>query len=200
LFRAGRKNYKSVRGGGANSAVRATAASPRRPWWNFSLMMSKPSIRIDLFREQRREFMKSFNWQDFLRRHPIFSSLTEAEIANLLRAEVAQERVYPQAAVILKEGEVGDSVFLIGAGSVQVTLWGTTGPLIPLAVLHAGEIFGEMAVLERKPRAATVVAREDCVLLEVAGEEIRTLLEIHPELQVKLYTVVRDRLKQASPQ
>jgi CRP/FNR family transcriptional regulator len=69
-----------------------------------------------------------------------------------------------------------------------------------LAILQADEIFGEMAVLERKPRAATVVAREDCFLLEVAGEEIRKLLEAHPEMQVKLYTVVRDRLKQASPQ
>jgi CRP/FNR family cyclic AMP-dependent transcriptional regulator len=144
--------------------------------------------------------MKSFNWQDLLREHPIFSSLTEAEIADLLRDEVSQERVCPRAAVILREGEVGDSVFLISSGSVQVSLWGTRGPLIPLAVLHAGEIFGEMAVLERKPRAATVVAREDCVLLEVAGEEIRRLLEAHPEMQVKMYTIVRDRLRQATPQ
>ncbi len=142
--------------------------------------------------------MKSVNWQDLLQRHPIFASLSEAEIAQLLRDEGSHERVSPQATVILREGEGGDSVFLIGAGSVQVTLWGTRGPLMPLAVLQAGDIFGEMAVLERKPRAATVVAREECVLLEVAGEALRTLLEAHPEIQVKLYTVVRDRLRQAS--
>jgi CRP-like cAMP-binding protein len=153
-----------------------------------------------MFIEQRREFMKSFNWQDLLRKHPIFSSLTEAEIANLLRDEVSQERAYPQATVILREGEEGDSVFLISSGSVQVTLWGTRGPLISLAILQADEIFGEMAVLERRPRAATVVAREDCLLLEVAGEEIRRLLEAHPEMQVKMYTIVRDRLRQASQQ
>ena len=142
--------------------------------------------------------MKSVNWQDLLQRHPIFASLSEAEIAQLLRDEGSHERVSPQATVILREGAGGDSVFLIGAGSVQVTLWGTRGPLMPLAVLQAGDIFGEMAVLERKPRAATVVAREECVLLEVAGEALRTLLEAHPEMQVKLYTVVRDRLRQAS--
>jgi CRP-like cAMP-binding protein len=104
--------------------------------------------------------------------------------------------VYPQDTVILKGGEVGDSVFLISSGSVQITLQGTEGPSRPLATVQAGEIFGEMAVLERQPRSATVVASESCVLLEVAGEEIRHLLEAHPEMEVKLYTVVRDRLRQ----
>jgi CRP-like cAMP-binding protein len=144
--------------------------------------------------------MKSFNWQNLLRSHPVFSSLNEEEIASLLRDEVSQERVYSPGTVILRGGEVGDSVFLISSGSVQVTLWGTGGPLFPLAILQAGEIFGEMAVLERKPRAATVLAKEDCLLLEVAGEEIRNLLEAHLEMQVKMYTIIRDRLRQASEQ
>jgi CRP/FNR family transcriptional regulator, cyclic AMP receptor protein len=149
-----------------------------------------------MFLEQRSESMKSFNWQPLLRSHPIFSSLTEAEIANLLRDEVSHERVYPPDTVILREGEVSDSIFLISSGSVQVTLRGTGGPLRSLAILQAGEIFGEMAVLERRPRSATVVAREQCLLLEVAGEEIRKLLAVHLEVQVKLYTLVRDRLRQ----
>ena len=144
--------------------------------------------------------MKSFNWQNLLRSHPIFSSLNEEEIASLLRDEVSQERVYPQGAVILSGGGVGDSVFLIRSGSVQITLGGTGGPLFPLGILQAGEIFGEMAVLERKPRSATVLAKEDCLLLEVAGEEIRNLLEAHLEMQVKMYTLIRDRLRQASQQ
>jgi CRP/FNR family cyclic AMP-dependent transcriptional regulator len=144
--------------------------------------------------------MKSFNWQNFLRSHPVFASLSEEEIANLLRDEVSQERVYPQGIVILRSGEVGDSVFLIGSGSVQVTLWEIRGPLFPLAILRAGEIFGEMAVLERRPRSATVLAQENCLLLEVAGKEIRKLLEAHLEMQVKMYTIIRDRLRQASQQ
>jgi len=149
-----------------------------------------------MFLERRSESMKSFNWQTLLRSHPIFSSLTEAEIANLLRDEVSHERVYPPDTVILREGEVSDSIFLISLGSVQVMLRGTGGPLRSLAILQAGEIFGEMAVLERRPRSATVVAREQCLLLEVAGEELRKLLAAHLEVQVKLYTLVRDRLRQ----
>ena len=140
--------------------------------------------------------MKSFNWQNLLHSHPIFLSLTEEEIAHLLKDEVSHERVYPPDTVILREGEVSDSVFLLSSGSVQVTLGGTRGPRRSLAILQTGEIFGEMAVLERKPRSATVVAREKCLLLEITGEEIRKLLEAHPEMQVKLYTEVRDRLRQ----
>lgn len=117
-------------------------------------------------------------------------------MAHLLTDEVSHERVSPPGAVILRGGAGGDSMFLIGLGAVEVTLWDTGGPLLPLALLHAGDIFGEMAVLERRPRAATVVARESCVLLEVAGEELRNLLEAHPEMQVTLYTIVRDRLRQ----
>lgn len=139
--------------------------------------------------------MTSFNWQNLLRSHPIFSRLHEEELANLLRDEVSQERVYPHGTVILRGGEVGDSVFLIHSGSVQVLLGGTEGPLVSLAVLQGGEIFGEMAVVERRPRSATVLARENCLLLEIAGEEIRKLLVVHPEMQVKLYTVIRDRLR-----
>jgi CRP-like cAMP-binding protein len=144
--------------------------------------------------------MKSVEWQNFLRSHPIFSSLNEEELAYLLQDEVSQERVYPQGSIILRGGEAGDSMFLLRSGSVQVTLGGAGEPRFSLATIQAGEIFGEMAVLERRPRSATVLAREECLLLEIAGEEIRRLVEAHLEMQVKMYTIIRDRLKEASQQ
>lgn len=140
--------------------------------------------------------MKSFSWQSLLRPHPLFVSLPHEEIESLLGDEGSQERRYSQDAVILHEGEVGDSIFLIGSGAVQVTLRGTGGPVTLLAVLEAGDIFGEMAVLEHTPRSATVSAKEECVLLEITGERIRALLDAHPRMQVVMYTLVRDRLKQ----
>jgi CRP-like cAMP-binding protein len=144
--------------------------------------------------------MKSFDWQNFLRSHPVFSSLSEEELAHLLQDEVSQERICPQGSIILRGGETGDSMFLLRSGSVQVTLGGAGEPRFSLATIQAGEIFGEMAVLERRPRSATVLAREECLLLEIAGEEIRQLMEAHLDMQVKMYTIIRDRLKQASQQ
>ncbi len=140
--------------------------------------------------------MQSFPWQSLLRSHPLFVSLPREELESLLGDEGSRERHFPPDAAILHEGEVGDSIFLVGSGAVQVTLRGTGGPVTLLAVLQAGDIFGEMAVLEHTPRSATVSAKEECVLLEIAGERIRALLEAHPRMQVVMYTLVRDRLRQ----
>jgi CRP-like cAMP-binding protein len=144
--------------------------------------------------------MKSFNWPDFLGGHPLFSGLTEAEVAQLLKDEASEERAYPPDSVILREDEFGDSLFLIGSGSVQVARQGTAGQPVPLAGLKAGEFFGEVAVLERRPRSATVTAEEDCLLLEVRGEEFRKLLEAHPDMRSKVRAKMGERLGQPGRQ
>ena len=143
--------------------------------------------------------MKAFNWQDFLAQHPVFSSLTQGEVAQLLKA-ASQERAYPQGGVVVREGESGDSFFLIGAGSAQVTLQGPDGQPNSLAVLKAGEFFGEVAVLERRPRSATVTAKKSCRLLEIKGEEFRSLLAAHPDMRSKVYTKLSERLGRPNQQ
>ena len=143
--------------------------------------------------------MKAFNWQDFLARHPVFSSLTQGEVAQLLKT-ASQERAYSQGSVVVREGESGDSLFLIGRGSAQVTLQGPDGQPSPLAVLKAGDFFGEVAVLERRPRSATVTATKRCRLLEIKGEECRSFLAVHPDMRSKVYAKMNERLRQSSPQ
>lgn len=134
---------------------------------------------------------KSFNWQDLLKGHPVFSSLAETEIACLLTDEASREKSCIRDDLIVRTGEPDDSFFLIGAGSVQVTMLGTS-----VAVLQAGDFFGEIAVLERRPRSASVTAREQCTLLEIAGEAFRQLLASHPDIDAKLRTTASMRLSQ----
>jgi hypothetical protein len=141
----------------------------------------------------RRKAMKSFHWSDLLREHPIFSSLSEEEITLLLRDDVSLEKNYAPDSIILRQGDTGDSIFLLGSGSVQVTVSNT-----PVAVLDKGEIMGEIAVLERKPRSATVTAREHCVLLEIGGEEFRKLLAAHTDIHTKVQAKMSARLNQAN--
>lgn len=142
--------------------------------------------------------MKSFNWEALITPHPTLSDLSLKEITQLLGDQNSQERVYPPGSEILREGEHGDSVFLIGSGSVQVVLRGGEGQEIPLSVLHQGELFGEMAVLERKPRSATVVARETCTLLEITGQAFLALLKEHTDIHAKILAQMHRRLAQAS--
>jgi CRP-like cAMP-binding protein len=139
--------------------------------------------------------MKSFDWPNLLRGHPIFSSLTEEEGSQLLRDEVSQEKVYSPGSVIVREGEGGDSLFLVGSGAVQVVMRGPEGQDVPLAVLGAEEFFGEVAVLEGRPRSATVTALEQCLLLEIKGEEVRRLLQAHPDIHSQVHAKMSARVR-----
>jgi voltage-gated potassium channel len=121
--------------------------------------------------------MKAFPWRTLLQGHPLFAALSEEDILCLLTDEASHERAAATDDLIVRAEDPGDSLFLIGVGSVQVTIWGTA-----VAILHPGDIFGEIAVLERKPRSASVTARESCTLLEVEGEVFRQLLDAHPEM------------------
>jgi CRP-like cAMP-binding protein len=147
---------------------------------------------------------KTFAWESFLRKHVIFSGITEAQLKPLLqlllRDEVSSERKYTQGSVLLEEGELGDSIFLLGLGSVQVTVRGTDGYETALSVLKQGEFFGEMALLDEKPRAATVRAKESCVVLEIKGEEFRHILQQYHEVEAKILLKLSERLRNTNEQ
>lgn len=135
---------------------------------------------------------KSFDWRGLLKSHSIFSRLSETEVARMLKDEVSQERTCARDVLIVKAGETGDSLFLIGAGSVQVTVSGN-----PIAVLGQGDFFGEIAVLEGRMRSASVTAREPCTVLEIAGETCRQLFTAHPEIEARVRATASMRLSQS---
>ena len=139
--------------------------------------------------------MKKFNWKEFMRTHPLFSSLNEMEIEEVLQEELSEEKELSQGALIVDEGEVKDTIFLIGSGSVQVVLTEKGGNETSLSVLRKGEIFGEMAVLDKRPRSATVKANEKCILLEVKGQEFLKILGDHPDLEFKILLKLSERLR-----
>jgi CRP/FNR family cyclic AMP-dependent transcriptional regulator len=144
--------------------------------------------------------VKTFDWADLLRRHPIFSALAADEIQWLLQDDVSDERSYPAGTPIIHVNEVGDSLFLVGAGAVEVVLPLGGDKRVSLAVLRKGEIFGEMAFLEGRPRSATAVVWEACVLLEMRGRAFRRILDAHPEVEMKVLLKVSERLRQANEQ
>jgi CRP-like cAMP-binding protein len=148
--------------------------------------------------------VKNFNWKDLLGQHSLFESLDSKEveriIAHLLDDKVSEEREYSDGKIIVREGEPGSSVFLVGRGSVQVLLEGENGADTPIATLRQGEFFGEMALIEKKPRAATVKTKESCVLLEIKGQEFLKLLDEHKDVESKMLLKLSERLRHANDQ
>jgi len=102
-------------------------------------------------------------------------------------------RTYTKDSIIFCEGEPGDELFVIQKGSVKIIKI-TENNEILLAVLKTGDIFGEMALLESKPRAATTVAYENCQLMAVNRANFQQMIKTQPQLIARLTTLLAERI------
>jgi len=102
-------------------------------------------------------------------------------------------RNYEKNSIIFCEGEPGNELFIIQKGSVKIIKI-TENNEILLAVLKSGDIFGEMALLESKPRAAGAVAYENCQLMAVNKENFQQMIQTQPQLIARLTTLLAERI------
>ena len=133
--------------------------------------------------------------RDILTRMPLFRTLSDREILRLLQVMVIQ--AYRDGDFIIREGEVGEDLFIVLAGEVKVKKGDTE-----LARLTPGEHFGEMALIRNQPRSATVVSNGDSELIVLSRSEFFEILRKEHQLAVKLlwqFTgVLADRLAQTN--
>jgi small-conductance mechanosensitive channel len=114
---------------------------------------------LDAARRQREQILAQVN---------LFTSLTEQQ-----RADIAAEtalRAYGDDESIVRQGEPGESMFVVSSGKVAVVL---EPDRREVATIEAGGFFGEMSLLTGEPRSATVVARGETILLEVHADVFR---------------------------
>ncbi len=104
---------------------------------------------------------------DVLRRSPLVEMLSEAELQVL--AELSRARTFAAGDVVFREGDAGDALFVLAKGEVEVVASGEGDPLA-LALLSPPAAFGEMSLIDREVRSATVRARTACVALQLGAE------------------------------
>jgi len=131
----------------------------------------------------RRDFVVTWG---MVARVPLFSGLTAGEIADIMRLLSAQT-VEP-GGIIVRRGEPGRSMYFIAAGEVEIEL-----PKQRLRV-GVGHFFGEIAVLRRARRSATVTAVSRTNLLVLDGSDLHALMERDGRLAARIREVVRDRV------
>jgi len=102
-------------------------------------------------------------------------------------------RAYPKNTMLFAEGEPGDELFIIQKGSIKITKIVDNKEVL-LAMLNPGDILGEMALLEGKPRAASAVAFEDCEVMAVNKTNFELMIKNQPQLIAKITTLLADRL------
>ncbi len=105
---------------------------------------------------------------EVLRRSPLFEMLSEAELEIL--AELSRPRRFAERDAIFREGDAGDSLLVLARGEVDVVARAPSGEERALASLGPPEAFGEMSLVDREVRSATVRARTDGVALELSAE------------------------------
>lgn len=100
---------------------------------------------------------------------------------------------YPENTMIFSESEPGEEMYIIQSGSVKITKIINEKEVL-LALLHAKDIFGEMALLENKPRSASAIAHKETVLMVVNRSNFNNMVKTRPELITRLTELLSNRI------
>ena len=105
------------------------------------------------------------------------------------------EKTYKKGEIIIKEGDVGKTLFYINEGKAGVYVdYGKKNPF-RLGFVEAGEFFGEMAILEAYPRSATVVAERNISVIEIPGDDMNSFFSENPDQIIGLMKLLGSRIQ-----
>lgn len=129
-------------------------------------------------------------------RHAVLGLLEPQEIDRVLAFSVARQ--FRPGEVIFRKGDAGDSMMVVFAGRVKIGVVGPDSREAVLAILGVGEILGEMAILDSKPRSADAIALEATELLVLHRRDFIPFLEHNPRIATRLLRLVCERLRRTS--
>lgn len=127
--------------------------------------------------------------QAVLERVPLFEDLSKSQLRGV--RDLAEEVRYMEGASIVREGEPGDSFYVIVEGQAKVQRGDRT-----LATLVPGEFFGEISLLDGGERTATVVSETPMALLEIKQRPFMKMLGKQPDIALKMMQGLAARLRE----
>lgn len=128
--------------------------------------------------------------------NPLFAGLEDFYIRDLLR--VGEVRTWAKGSQIICEGDSGDTIYFILSGKAKVTLYGEEGREIVLSVLKEGDLFGEMSIIDDKPRSANVEAAKNMECLVVNRKAFLEYLSKHHRVYMMFFAYLTGRLREAT--
>ena len=120
-----------------------------------------------------------------LKKVPLFGDLTNKELERI--GTICTEENFPKGEHVFEEKDVGDKIYIITDGSIRISKFVPGIGEEALAILKAGNYFGEMSLIDDDVRSATAIANEDCKLLSIDQKKFEEFLFLDKELA---YTVL----------
>ena len=108
---------------------------------------------------------------------------------NLFNTDPLAES-FPAGQTVFKEGDSGEHMFAVVKGSVEITINGKFVDLV-----EAGSVFGEMALVEEKPRIATAIVKADAQLVRIDRKRFLFLIQQTPFFALQLMGIMAERLR-----
>ncbi len=115
---------------------------------------------------------------EHLRRYPLFSKLPEAELLQL--AERVRMRSFKRGETLFRKDDPGTHLYVVVDGAVKIALPGEFGQEALVAIMRAGDHFGELALFDGSPRSASATALEDTRAAILTRDDFLGFLEAHP--------------------
>jgi CRP-like cAMP-binding protein len=126
----------------------------------------------------------------------LFAEMNEEEIDDL--TGLAQIKKLDKDTNIFHAGDPADAVFVVASGRVKVVITSSDGKEFILTVLGAGQVFGEMALLESSTRSASVVTLSSVEVLVINRADFQRLLDSNPRISQRLMAILSRRLRRAN--
>ncbi len=128
---------------------------------------------------------------DLIKRVPLFASASKAELEEI--ASIADEIDLPEGKIVIKEGDPGREFIVLIEGTADVERGGRK-----LATLGPGDFAGEIALIAKLPRTATITTTSPVRALVITDRAFRQLLEHSPQIQIGVLNALAERLAPTS--
>lgn len=131
-----------------------------------------------------------------LQQIPLFADLSQEQLTSL--AVKLERRAYRKGQTILRQGEQGESLFVIVSGQVRIYMLSPDGHEVSVSICDRGDFFGEMALLLDMPRTANVEAMKSTEVLVLHRQAFRQHLLSNPQAAVRIIEALSRRLRRTT--
>lgn len=126
---------------------------------------------------------------------PLFATMTLEQLEAIHHCLTEQQ--YTLGELIFAEGDVGDEMYIVAEGEVEILIKLETPEPFLLTTVRPGAYFGEMSVLDNEPRSAAARVSQDARLLVLKGEQLKELVYVMPEIAFTIFKVLSQRLRRS---